>query len=767
MQTKRFDFTSLALHIPTAIALFSLSYVGDNGEPLSLALLFALGATGIDLLAPALMYTASALFLKNPTFVLLYAGQALLLWLAFFLKTKLLTKDMRKGNFLPYSLFAVSLAIYVFLAPFAPYPLPFDGFLAQPIPQKTIICVFLFLLSAVFTVATRALREKLLRCRWRGEELVFFALTVVIASVGFCRFFGFVPYTGVAFFILLAYTYAVKNASGLLCAFVLALPLTLTQGVSLERFFVYGVAITLFCKTGKLGSAFALLAVFFSYGFFDGLFTLQTEELVARILSALLPCLLFVLLPQAFFHHIENELIFYREKHLSRIAINRNRAKVSGQLFEISALFREIQTTFLSIGDSDSQTQAKEYLKNCVLDGICKKCTGYGACRAKGLHKALQKLVDIGTIKGKASLIDVPAELAAVCGRQSDLLYAVNGKLTEYKKYMLEAENAAAGRRLLADQARGVSEIVKNIALEQSEPLKLYSEKERALEACLSRAGILSTEVLVYGGEDAPTVSLVTFGDADVKKIALCVSELFGVEMSVSEKLNLSKDKFCCILHKKPTFDAAFGVSTATKHGEIASGDTHSVIRIDERKFMVALSDGMGSGEYAKRVSECTISLLESFYRSKMPAPLILSTVNRLLTFSKEETFACVDIAVVDLDAPSADVVKIGSPMGFILSESALQILESDSLPLGILEAIHPSVGTYPLKANDVLLFLSDGVTGAFGSTAELYELLKTVPIANPQQLTDELLRVALARYGGAAKDDMTAVAVRLFESKS
>ena len=166
-----------------------------------------------------------------------------------------------------------------------------------------------------------------------------------------------------------------------------------------------------------------------------------------------------------------------------------------------------------------------------------------------------------------------------------------------------------------------------------------------------------------------------------------------------------------------------------------------------------------------------------------LPAPLILSTVNRLLTFSKEETFACVDIAVVDLDAPSADVVKIGSPMGFILSESALQILESDSLPLGILEAIHPSVGTYPLKANDVLLFLSDGVTGAFGSTAELYELLKTVPIANPQQLTDELLktvpianpqqltdellRVALARYGGAAKDDMTAVAVRLFESKS
>ena len=95
----------------------------------------------------------------------------------------------------------------------------------------------------------------------------------------------------------------------------------------------------------------------------------------------------------------------------------------------------------------------------------------------------------------------------------------------------------------------------------------------------------------------------------------------------------------CCILRKKPYFDAAFGVATITKQGESASGDSHSVIKIDERRFMVSLSDGMGSGEYAKRISESTISLLESFYRAKMPSELILSTINKLLTFGKEESF--------------------------------------------------------------------------------------------------------------------------------
>ena len=66
--------------------------------------------------------------------------------------------------------------------------------------------------------------------------------------------------------------------------------------------------------------------------------------------------------------------------------------------------------------------------------------------------------------------------------------------------------------------------------------------------------------------------------------------------MMISQRLTLSQDKFCCILRKKPYFDAAFGVASVKKAGETASGDTHSVIKVDERRFMMALSDGMGSG---------------------------------------------------------------------------------------------------------------------------------------------------------------------------
>ena len=189
------------------------------------------------------------------------------------------------------------------------------------------------------------------------------------------------------------------------------------------------------------------------------------------------------------------------------------------------------------------------------------------------------------------------------------------------------------------------------------------------------------------------------------------------------------------------------------------------MIKIDERKFLVALSDGMGSGEYARRISESTITLLESFYRAKMPSDTVLSTINKLLAFNREETFACVDIAIVNLDDGRADLIKIGSPVGFILSGNTVRVLEGSSLPLGILDSLRPESSSYSLHENDILLFLSDGITGAFGSTADLYEILKKTPISNPQRLADMLLESAIQAYGGVAKDDMTAVAVRLFKS--
>lgn len=763
---KQTDYFRVFLYFLFTVALLFLRYVGNNSEPLPLALVYAMGVAGLSPSVSALAFFLISLPNASLTQTLLVAGQALLLCVGFAIEKRLQKSGRMKNPFLPLLCLSLALGGFVAFAPFTPYELPFSmPFLASELVQKVIIAALTFLLSATFAVAIKALLQKFLKCRLHSEELVFIVLFLVLVGVGICRFLGVNAYMGIALFVLLTFACATKDALAIVCAFVLSLPPVLVGAPFLERFFVYGVAISLFMKSGRLAAALACLAVFFLYGYFDGLYAYETAQLVQATLSALVPVLLFILIPTPLIRQMENKLVFYREKHLSRVAINRNRAAIGEQLFEISAVFREIETTFSALGTTEAEESAKDYILSAVVEETCKACAQYRTCRKQGMHGDLARLVDIGCLKGKVNLIDVPINLAQTCVNQSGVLYALNRQLGDYRKYMTETENAASGRALLAGQAQGVSEILKTLALEQSEPLRIYTEKERGLNISLLSAGIVCSEVLIYGEEENPTLSLITFGKADVKKIAVVASEQLKMPMMISERISLTSNKFCCILRKKPRFDAAFGVASTKKTGETASGDTHSVIRIDERRFMVALSDGMGSGEYARRISESTISLLESFYRAKMPSKSVLSTINKLLTFSKEETFACVDVAVIDLDDGRADVVKIGSPVGFILSGNTVKVLDSESLPLGILDSLRPETASYVLQENDTLLFLSDGITGAFGSTTDLYDVLKNIPANNPQQLTDLLLESALKAYGGVAKDDMTALAVRLFKA--
>lgn len=761
---KRTDQIQISLYLLFGASMLFLRFLGENFEPFSLALAFALPYAGLSPFLVAGAFFITACFGQGIFEVLLALGQALLLALSFFTRHKLYHNQKINTGFLPPLALILSLAGFIAFAPFEKYPLPIALSL-NATTQKILISAFIFLLFAVFSVALNALLKKFLKCRLKTEELVFCVLFFVLNGVGINRLLGLNAYLGIAFFVLLLFSYVTKDATAFLCAFVLALPPAVIYGFPLSRFFIYAVVTTLFSKTGRLFSAFGVLAVFFFYAYLDGVYFYPARLLVQSILSVTIPTLLFILFPTPLIRAMENRLVFYREKHLSRVAINRNRFAIGKQLFEIASVFRDIETTFSALGSSEAETGAKEFIRACVVEESCKTCPQFRTCARNESLREIDKLVNVGCLKGKTSLIDVPKRLADVCINQSNLLYAVNRHLADYRKYMTETENAASGRALLAGQAQGVSEILRNLALEQSEPLRIYTDKEHALNLAFLSAGIVCSEVLVYGEEDGITLSLVTFGRADVKKIAAVASNQLGIPMMISERITLSADKFCCILRKKPVFDAAFGVATARKAGESESGDTHSVIKIDERKFMVALSDGMGSGAYARRISESTITLLESFYRAKMPSETVLSTINKLLTFSKEETFACVDIAIVNLDDGRADIVKIGSPVGFILSGSTVKVLEGGSLPLGILDSLRPDTQSYELKENDTLLFLSDGVTDAFGSTADLYEVLKKVPSGNPQRLVDSLMEQALYAYEGIAKDDMTALAIRLFRS--
>ncbi|MDE6274798.1 MAG: SpoIIE family protein phosphatase [Clostridiales bacterium] len=743
---------SVALHIAVVACMVLLNFTLPRREPLSFALFYAAVLSGLDPLVLGAGYLLSSVASLSAYATLSYALQATLVVLVAVIYRRLRKKIGIEGAFLA----AAAQIPFIFLFPHDGY-----AFLAfSPVLQKAVISAFLFLFSLLFESGLDALLSRAFRCRLSAGALAELSLMWICLGLGLVGAFGGTAFSAIVILLLLSLTSLLKSPAAVVFTIVLSAPLALAtlSVVPIAEFAVYACLALLLCPYGRGASALAAGLGYLAAQYFYGLYETSWVNVALTLLAFALPALLSVCIPEKVYRKFKRNLLFYRERTLPRIAVNRNRRAVGERLYEVSALFREIECAF-EAGERENISQTE--IRNKLTNTLCALCPNRRKCAGSDVQESLDKLIAVGCAKGRVNLIDLPADISAVCSNSAGLLFALNKQLAEYRRVYEEMESARAGRHMLAEQARGVSEILKDLALEQSEEFA-FSDEEETLSRALAAEGILSSELFLYGEGDRFTVSMTLLQDTETKKLCQIASDALGVPLTLSEKLPLTGNSFAYIFRRKANFDAAFGIASTPKTGEFASGDTHSLMKIDERRFLVALSDGMGSGSDARAVSDNALSLIESFYKAKMPSETILSTFNRLIAYSAEEMFACLDLAAVNLDTGCADIVKIGSPAGFILSGEELRVLEGESLPIGMLEAVHPATMRVNMKENDFLIFMSDGVSGAYGSTSELCAYLSTLRPLNPQSLAEEILADALKRYGNLAADDMTVLTVKL-----
>ena len=731
------------------VCMAALNFALPRREPLSFSLLFAALVCHFDPFLCAGGYLLASAPLLSVEATLCCAVQA-----CFFLLLTLLFRREMKLERLAYALIAQ--LPFVFLYPHAGYGMfPFEI-----VWQKAVLSLFLVALCPVFESGLYTLLSRAFRCKLSAGELALLSVMWLCTGLGVLGSLGEIAFSFVALSALLFCAVLLAGAGAVPFAVVLSLPLCLMKAslFPLACFAVYACFALLFLPYGKLASALATTLAFLAVQYPQGLYAQGGWTIALTLLSCALPAAVLVCLPEKYLQKLRRVLLFYRERMLPRIAINRNRRAVGEQLYDVSSLFREIESAFVA---EEEQGHTGGHILEKLTAQVCAVCPHRNACTRHNARAQLQKLITVGRAKGKVNLIDLPADLASLCRNPAGLLFALNKLLDDYRRMSAEMDAAREGRRLLAEQARGVSDILRDIALEQSGEYT-FSAEENALSSALAGAGLLSTEIFLYGEGSGFTASVTLQGKIGGKRLCEIAESALGLPLSLAEKIPLTGESACYILKKRPCFDAAFGVASLPKQGEQASGDTHSILRIDERRFLVALSDGMGSGDGARNVSDRTLSLLESLYKAKMPSDTVLSTVNRLIAFSAEETFSCLDLAAVNLDTGSADVVKIGSPLGFVLSGEELHVLEGESLPIGMLEAVHPATMRVTLNADDFLVFMSDGVTSAFGSTTDLCTYLSALRPLNPQALAEQILSEALGKYDGTAEDDMTVLAVKI-----
>ena len=185
----------------------------------------------------------------------------------------------------------------------------------------------------------------------------------------------------------------------------------------------------------------------------------------------------------------------------------------------------------------------------------------------------------------------------------------------------------------------------------------------------------------------------------------------------------------------------------------------------------MVVSDGMGKGKKAAAESLMVTKTIMSLLKSGVTTDLTLKMINTVMLMKDDEdSYATVDLIIVDKRSGKAKFYKIGAAPTLIRRKDNVQEVQLSAVPLGIVNGLKIRYMETVLKKEDWIIMMSDGVSDGGGSgsgrndsfLSALKETAARVRSHNPQTMSDLLLDQAADSYIGRERDDLTVLVARI-----
>lgn len=637
------------------------------------------------------------------------------------------------------------------------------------------VIAFLFLLLTSFCLYSNVFQVALLRGLYYKLTLneiisyIFLFITLGVGLSKFC-FFDVEIIKVFSLLTLLVLCLLKKNneaafltlALGLgssICSFDYTILANLAILILAANIFKYPNKYKMYFCVVLIDVCFALYFKGFNLGFIS--FVLPT--VLAITISAFIPDKLITKIQDKFYVS-ENEMNM-------RNIVSLTRKNLHKRFNELSNVFNEMKTIHLNLIKQDlTHDQVVSMLTNEIMKNLCKDCLDKQKCfRSLGTDEKsiISKLVDLALKKGKISLLDIPSALAMRCGIINLLIGRINQVVSQYGQFVGIKKDINNVKYLLAEQLGAVSQIMLDLGEELDKNISFDTHKESQLINELLAENILCSEIVIYNENvDNCSVNLTIKGDnAYNPKIEQIISKKLHTKMRVNKIVPIETNGFYSVnLTKDNNYDIIFGLTSTTKEGSAISGDTHSLIRLGNNRFLLALCDGMGSGETANKTSTLTIGLIENFYKAGFSNEIIIESVNKLLAINNQESYATLDLCLVDLNKENIDFIKIGAPYSCVKHDKGVEKIEGGALPIGVLDSIQPKSYQTTSDTKSMIVMATDGITDAFCEIDEFCDFVSAIASTNPQIVAQTILDEAIRRNDNVIKDDMTVLVARTFK---
>lgn len=633
-----------------------------------------------------------------------------------------------------------------------------------------------FTLAFVFDRGIQVLKGSMKRRIMTSEEMISLSIVIgsAVAGISGVSILGVPVEIVLTTFLVLIAGYRGGAGIGTTAGVLFGFLLMAAGRASISLFCILSIAGLLCGALNSMGKGIscisflmggAIVAFYIDNSFF------QQEVVIAALIGSFL----FILLPKKIFAFINTYACYEKEFREDEYFI-RMKEMVQDRLKSFARGFSALSKTFSGISERKTALDQKD-VSRLIDDVAAKVCDGCGLktyCWEEEFYNTYQTIFGVLSAcekRGKVQRNDIPEKFGNSCVRMDYFIEMTNRTFELYKNDLVWENKLRESRELVSQQLGAVAEIISQITTEIDFQAVFHESLEKELRGKLDKAkwDVSKTTVAEnQNGSYEVVIDLKSGYGKNLSELSELTGEVLGRRMKRS---SVTADGNGCIvkLEEESRLHISTGVACVAKDHSTVSGDSYSFLELKDGEYLMALSDGMGSGKKANKESVTTIELLEQFIECGFEKELAIKIINSVLVLkSGSEIFSTLDICSMNRYTGIAEFIKIGAASAYILRNGEVRAIRSYSLPVGIMKNIDLDKTKIVLKPNDILIMMTDGVGDLIEKETKGEEWIQDIfcdfQSYNPQDVADYVLIQAKKRLQEEIRDDMTVLAARIWE---
>lgn len=329
----------------------------------------------------------------------------------------------------------------------------------------------------------------------------------------------------------------------------------------------------------------------------------------------------------------------------------------------------------------------------------------------------------------------------------------------------------------IVNELKNVKNIISDVVKETEESKSEYRNIEQEIGIVLNKKNIAVKGVRYRNIENGKIVIDLKLNFSEelrqrekIVNISDTISKILGKKVVFQkDKKSSNNDIYIQTYSTEDKFSVQVGMAKITKDDSGFSGDSNLQLKLDDGKFLIAISDGMGTGIDARETSGSVLKVLKNFLVAGFEKEKTIELINSGLNLGlNEEMYSSLDLAILDLYEGNLYSIKNGCSNTYIKNKKNIKILKSEQMPLGIVNEISLAEQIIKFQDGDIIVLASDGIVESKDITKNdwLEEFLKNSSTNNVQKLADLILAEAIDNSYGMANDDMTVIVAKVMKKK-